>query len=81
VSTRVELRRDAGRVGPHDGPWVRRRQIAKVWGPADPAALAELTDHRGQTLAWGLLSPDSEIPLRIVGFGAAAPPPTGSSDA
>jgi 23S rRNA (cytosine1962-C5)-methyltransferase len=74
VSTRVELRRDAGRVGPHDGPWVRRRQIAKVWGPADPAALAELTDHRGQTLAWGLLSPDSEIPLRIVGFGAAAPP-------
>jgi 23S rRNA (cytosine1962-C5)-methyltransferase len=74
VSTRVELRRDAGRVGPHDGPWVRRRQVAKVWGPADPATLAELTDHRGQTLAWGLLSPDSEIPLRIVGFGAAAPP-------
>lgn len=74
MSTRVELRRDAGRVGPHDGPWVRRRQVGKVWGPADPAALAELTDHRGQTLAWGLLSPDSEIPLRIVGFGAAAPP-------
>ncbi len=48
--------------------------MAKIWGPADPAALAELTDHRGQTLGWGLLAPDSEIPLRIVSFGAAAPP-------
>ncbi len=74
MSTRVELRKDAGRFGPHEGPWVRRRQVAKVWGPADPAALAELSDHRGQTLAWGLLAPDSEIALRIVGFGAAAPP-------
>lgn len=74
VSTRVELRRDAGRVGPHDGPWIRRRQVSKIWGPADPAALAALTDHRGQTLAWGLLAPDSEIPLRIVAFGPAAPP-------
>lgn len=74
MSTRVELRRDAGRFGPHEGPWVRRRQVGKIWGPADPAALAELTDHRGQTLAWGLLAPDSEIPLRVVSFGAAAPP-------
>lgn len=74
VSTRVELRRDAGQVGPHDGPWIRRRQVGKVWGPADPSQLAELTDHRGQTLAWGLVAPDSEIPLRVVSFGAAAPP-------
>lgn len=74
VSTRVELRRDAGRVGPHEGPWIRRRQVGKVWGPADPSQLAELTDHRGQTLAWGLIAPDSEIPLRVISFGAAAPP-------
>jgi len=74
VSTRVELRRDAGRFGPHEGPWVRRRQVGKIWGPADPSALAELTDYKGQTLAWGLLAPDSEIPLRIVSFGPAAPP-------
>ncbi len=74
VSTRVELRRDAGPVGPHQGPWVRRRQVGKVWGPGDPAQLAELTDHRGQTLAWGLIGPDSEITLRVVSFGAAAPP-------
>ena len=70
----MELRREAGRVGPQDGPWIRRRQVSKIWGPADPASLAELTDHRGQTLAWGLLAPDSEIPLRIVAFGAAPPP-------
>lgn len=74
VSTRVELRRDAGRVGPHEGPWIRRRQVGKVWGPADPSQLAELTDHRGQTLAWGLVAPDSEIPLRVISFGAAPPP-------
>jgi 23S rRNA (cytosine1962-C5)-methyltransferase len=74
VSTRVELRRDVGRVGPADGPWIRRRQVSKIWGPADPASLAELTDHRGQTLGWGLLAPDSEIPLRLLGFGAAPPP-------
>lgn len=74
MSTRVELRRDAGQVGPTDGPWIRRRQVGKVWGPADPSQLAELTDHRGQTLAWGLVAPDSEIPLRVISFGAAAPP-------
>lgn len=74
VSTRVELRRDAGRVGPQDGPWIRRRQVGKIWGPADPASLAELSDHRGQTLGWGLLAPESEIPLRLLAFGAAPPP-------
>ena len=74
VSTRVELRRDAGRHGPHDGPWIRRRQVGKIWGPADPAALAALTDHRDQTLAWGLVAPDSEIPLRIIHFGSEPPP-------
>lgn len=74
VSTRVELRRDAGRFGPQDGPWIRRRQVGKIWGPADPAELAELSDHRGQTLGWGLVAPESEIPLRLLSFGAAPPP-------
>ena len=46
MSTRVELRRDAGRVGPDTGPWIRRRQVTKVWGPADPSALAQLVDTR-----------------------------------
>lgn len=74
VSTRVELRRDAGRVGPQDGPWIRRRQVGKIWGPADPSSLAELSDHRGQTLGWGLVAPESEIPLRLLTFGSAPPP-------
>lgn len=74
VSTRVELRRDAGRIGPQDGPWIRRRQVGKIWGPADPETLAELTDHREQTLGWGLVAPESEIPLRLLCFGAAPPP-------
>lgn len=74
MSTRVELRRDAGRVGPEAGPWIRRRQVAKVWGPADPAGLVQVVDHRDQTLAWGLVSPDGELAVRIVQHGATPPP-------
>lgn len=73
MTTRVELRRDS-RHGPHDGPWIRRKQIQKVWGPADPASLAVLTDYRDRPLAWGLISPDADIPLRVIHFGEAAPP-------
>lgn len=73
MSTRVALRRDAGRIGPESGPWIRQRQVAKIWGPPDPASLAQLVDHRDQTLGWGLLAADADIPLRVVQFGAAPP--------
>lgn len=39
-------------------------------GPPDPQAIAELVDHRGRTLGFGLYSPDSAIVLRMLGFGA-----------
>lgn len=71
MSTRVELRRDAGRVGPPQGPWIRRRQVAKVWGPADPASVAQLVDHRDHTLGWGLISPDGDIALRMLSWSEA----------
>lgn len=74
MSTRVELRREASRYTPLDGPWIRKRQISKIWGAADPASLAALTDYRDQTLAWGLLAPDTEIPLRVISFGEKQPP-------
>ena len=74
MSTRVELRRDAGRVGPEAGPWIRRRQVGKVRGPADPASLVQVVDHRDHVLAWGLVSPDGELAVRIVQHGAAPPP-------
>lgn len=70
MAVRVELRRDAGKFGPAQGPWVRRSQVARVLGPPDPKAIAELVDHRGQTLGFGLYSPDSGIVLRMLGYGA-----------
>ena len=73
MTTRVALRRDAGRIGPESGPWIRQRQVAKIWGPPDPASLAQLVDHRDVVLGWGLLAPDADIPLRVVHWGAAPP--------
>jgi 23S rRNA (cytosine1962-C5)-methyltransferase len=70
MAVRVELRRDAGKFGPAQGYWVRRQQVARVLGPPDPQAIAELVDHRGRTLGFGLYSPDSGIVLRVLSFGA-----------
>ncbi|HFE45317.1 MAG TPA: hypothetical protein ENJ18_07450, partial [Nannocystis exedens] len=74
MSLRIELRRERSRLRPSDGPWIRRAQIRKVWGPPDPAALACVTDHRGRTLAWGLYGPESEIVVRLLTFGEQPPP-------
>jgi 23S rRNA (cytosine1962-C5)-methyltransferase len=73
MTTRVALRRDAGRIGPESGPWIRQRQVAKIWGPPDTASLAQLVDHRDVVLGWGLLAPDADIPLRLVQFGDKPP--------
>ncbi len=69
MSVRVELRRDAGKIEPAQGPWIRRQQVARVLGPPDPAAIGELVDHRGRTLGFGLYSPESAIVLRMLSFG------------
>ena len=74
VPVRIELRREHSRLRPSDGPWVRRRAVSKQWGPPDPSALACVTDHRGTPLAWGLYSPESDIVVRLLCFGAAPPP-------
>jgi len=71
MAVRVELRRDAGKFGPAFGSWwVRRRQVARVLGPPDPQAVAELVDHRGRSLGFGLYSPESGIVLRMLSFAA-----------
>ena len=80
MPTRVELRRDQKRHEPADGPWIRRRQIATIWGPPDPAALAQVIDHRGDPIGWALLSPESEISARLIARGAAEPPATWLED-
>ena len=75
MPVRVELRRDAGKVGPAHGLWIRRAQVARVLGPPDPSAVAEVVDHRGRPLGFGLYSPESGIPVRLLGY-ADAPAPT-----
>lgn len=69
MAVRIELRRDAGKFGPATGYWVRRQQVARVMGPPDPRAIAELVDHRGRTLGFGLYSPESGIVLRVLSYG------------
>ncbi|GEM_PF-1296876 len=78
VAVRVELRRDAKpAVG---DPWLRKRQVAKIWGPTDPATVVEVIDHRSHTLGWGLVSPVSDIVVRMLSFGAERPPTTWLED-
>lgn len=69
MSVRIELRRDAGKIDARGGPWIRREQVARVLGPPDPSALATLVDAKGNTLGFGLYSPESAIVLRVLAFG------------
>lgn len=73
MHARFELRRDAGRVGPSTGPWVRRKQIARVQGLETAQALAEVLTQKGETLGWGLVSPHSSIAVRLLSFGDTRP--------
>jgi len=75
MQVRIELRRDAGRVGPSTGPWIRRKQIARVQGLETADALAEIVSRKGETLGWGLLSPESAIAVRLLSFGPEPLPP------
>ena len=74
MTVRVELRRDAGRVGPESGPWIRRRQIARIHGSPDPHAIAEVVDRHGDTIGFGLISAVSQISVRLLTFGPAPLP-------
>lgn len=62
----VRLAKGAGRLEPGDSPWIRRQQVAKIQGPADPAALARVIGPRDEPLGWGLYSPDSKIVVRML---------------
>lgn len=72
MTVRVELRRDA-RIGPLTGPWIRRKQLARIHGSPDPHAIAQVSDRRGNTVGWGLISPVSGITVRLLTFGDEPP--------
>lgn len=73
VSARAQLRRDAGRVGPGQGPWIRARQVGRWIGVPDPGGLVQLLDRHGEPLGWGLPSERSDIAVRMLVWGEAAP--------
>ncbi|MCX4246045.1 class I SAM-dependent rRNA methyltransferase [Paraliomyxa miuraensis] len=75
MSTRIQLRRDAGKVGPTHGPWIRTRQVARILGVPDPGELAAVEDRHGEVLGWGLVSERSSITVRMLQWGAEPPPP------
>ncbi len=56
------------------GPWIRRKQIARMQGIPMPAELGEIVTKKGETLGWGLVSPSSAIAVRVLSFGPQRPP-------
>jgi len=74
MAVRVQLRKDAGKLGFPPDPWIRRRIVSRVLGPPDPGALACVVDHRDQIIGWGTYSPDSELCVRLLALGEAPPP-------
>lgn len=70
MTVRVELRKDSGRLRSQDGPWIRKHQIARIHGAAMPGDVVGVVDRTGEIVAWGLLSPDSRITVRVLSFGS-----------
>lgn len=55
------------------GPWVRRQQITRFLGTPDPHVVAQVVDHWGEHVGWGLVSPVSSITVRMLSFEDARP--------
>lgn len=66
MSIRIELSRPHRRRYEQQPWWVNQEQVRRVLGPPDPTALAQLVDDRGESLAWGLYSPQSARPFRAL---------------
>lgn len=75
MAARVSARREAGKLGPAGGPWVRERQLGKVQGVPTPAEPVAIVDKRGEPIAWGLWSEASQIRVRVLCWGEAPPEP------
>ncbi len=74
MTARVEIRRDAGRIGPASGPWLRRNQIARFLGTPDPHDIVAVIDRHGEVIGHGLISTVSTITVRMLSFGPVPPP-------
>src|SRR5262249_39703533 len=70
---RIELRRDAGPVGPASGPWIRDRQIARIRGLSRPGQPLAVLDRRDRIVRSGLHSETARIPARMLRWGEEPP--------
>lgn len=73
MTVRIEVRRDAGRIGPESGPWLRRNQISRFLGTPDPRDVVAVVDRHGDIIAHGLVSTVSTITVRMLSFGPTPP--------
>lgn len=71
----MKLRRDAGKVGPPQGPWIRARQVGRWLGAPQAGELVAVEDRHGEILGWGLPSERSSIAVRMLTWGPTPPPP------
>ncbi len=56
-------------------PWVYRQALAGLRGTGDQGDLVRVESSDGSVLGWGLLSPASQIAVRMVSFGTEPPEP------
>ena len=74
VPARIELRRDAGRIDATHGPWLREHQLGKLRGAPLPQEPVAVVDRDDVVVAWGLLSEQSKIRVRVLRWGDAPLP-------
>lgn len=75
MPAQIELRRDAGRVGPGHGPWLRDRQLGRIRGAPIASEPVTVIDKTGMPIGWGLWSERSRIRIRMLSWGEAPPDP------
>lgn len=68
VQARVVLNRSRRPRLEQGHPWVFRNEIEKLEGEAEPGALVQVFNHRGQFQAVGYWNPASQISVRIVSY-------------
>ncbi len=61
------------RYGPRDGPWIRRRDVARIRGPVVFGEPARIEDAGGRIVGWGLADPDAPVAVRTIAWGPEPP--------
>lgn len=73
--TRIVLRQSRDFTVRRRHPWIFSGALADSPAEAEPGATVEVVDARGQRLGYGSYSPESQISVRMLTFGADAAVP------